>query len=64
MWVWGDAKNYRSLDRYVCFCVSAYAENIRTVVDDLFGVKKEKPVVAAVKSRYCYQTIRKVNYYT
>jgi len=45
----GDAKNYRSLDRYVCFCVSAYAENIRTVVDDLFGVKKEKPVVAAVK---------------
>lgn len=62
--MWGNAKNHHSLDRFVCFCVSAYPEDIRTVVDGLFGVKKEKPVVAAVKSRYCYQTIRKVNYYT
>jgi hypothetical protein len=37
---------------------------MRMVVDDLFGVKKEKPVVAAIKPRYCYRTIAKVNYYT
>ncbi|MDA0340196.1 MAG: hypothetical protein O3B74_01195 [Proteobacteria bacterium] len=44
--------------------LSGCAEDIRTVVDDLFGAKQVKPAVAAVEPRYCYRTIGKVNCYT